>query len=90
MEFKDAKSFVVLFGKYRNSTIDAIAESNEGLKWLDWMLGELEREVMSAKKHGRHIAADRVALHIALQAYLSDPSITIDLEALTKNPPGRS
>jgi hypothetical protein len=87
MDFKEAKGFVVLFGKFRNSTIDKIAESDDGLKWCDWMYGELEREVKSAKKHGRHIAADRVALHIALEAYLSDPTITIDLAALAKKEP---
>jgi hypothetical protein len=39
MTFKEASKFVIEFGKYKGKTLDQIAESDEGLKYLDWIAG---------------------------------------------------
>ena len=40
MDFRTAASFTLYFGKYTGKTLDQIAESDEGLLYLDWLLAE--------------------------------------------------
>lgn len=40
MLFDEAKRQIVFFGKYTGKTIDKIAETDEGLKYLDWIVGQ--------------------------------------------------
>ncbi len=35
----DCEKFVMPFGKYKGETLLEISESDEGLKYLDWLLG---------------------------------------------------
>ena len=55
---------VLPFGKFKGQTIDKVAETDEGLRYLDWMrgLGDL-----------------RPPHREALDAYLNDPAISEDL-----------
>ena len=67
LDFKQAKQFVMPFGQHRGETLDAIATDDEGLKYLDWLVG---RNWVDG------------ALKEALTAYLSDKSIKKELNAL--------
>lgn len=66
MTFDHAKRYVIRFGKYSGSTIDEIAQTDEGLRYLDWLRGEREGK--------------KSFLDDALAAYLDDSAIRGDLE----------
>lgn len=66
MTFEDAQNFKMPFGKYKGKTLDEIATSDEGLRYIDWMHGEFE--VGSVAR--------------AVDAYCSDPSIAKEIENL--------
>ena len=66
--FKEAAAFVLSFGKYRGVTLDAIAVTDDGLKYLDWLRGE----------RAGHCNAKR-DVDAALAAYLDDPAIKREL-----------
>lgn len=70
MDFKDASEFVIPFGKYKGKTIDSIAESDDGLKYLDWLYGE------------RSISNPHCETTLALATYLADPTVATDLANL--------
>ena len=59
-----AKDTVVPFGKFRGMTIDEIAKTDDGLRWLDWATDVVE--------------SPRLLKEIS--DYLKDPSIARDLE----------
>lgn len=40
MNFKEASNNIIPFGKYKGKTLDQIASSDEGLKYLDWLMGQ--------------------------------------------------
>ncbi len=65
--FKEAQGFRLMFGKYRGETLDDIASTDEGLKYLDWLLGESDANAHS---------------YPYLSAYMNDPSIKRELENL--------
>lgn len=67
MTFKEAGQFRMPFGKYKGRTLDGIASSDDGLRYLDWLLGEQN-------------AQRRPEWGDAVEAYLSDPSIQRELE----------
>ena len=48
--FHAAKKFVIPFGKYRGKTLNEVAETDEGLTYLDWMrgLGDLYEDTRRA------------------------------------------
>lgn len=75
MTFKEASAFVVPVGKYQGRTIDAVAETRDGLLWLDWLRGCKDRD---AKKltdfYGD--AMGREPFHDALCVYLDDEWIS--------------
>jgi hypothetical protein len=68
MTFDSARKCIVRFGKYAAMTIDEIAQSDEGLRYLDWLRGEREGK--------------KSFLDDALAAYLDDPTIKDELNAL--------
>jgi hypothetical protein len=69
MNFQEAKSYVLRFGKYRDYTLDEVATTTRGLLYLDWLRGELEKT-----------EADRTRLtYRAVCAYLDDPTIQKEL-----------
>lgn len=69
MKFADAAIVVVPFGKYRGKKIDKIAESDEGLLYLDWLLDQDLRTE---------------PLRTALAVYLSDETVAKQLDALVR------
>lgn len=74
----------MIFGKYgRKSTypltkrsIDAIAESDDGLQYLDWLCGELETDCK----------AWQAPTLEALQVYLGDATIKAEVAKLSPKP----
>lgn len=67
ISFEQASAHAMPFGKFRGQTIDTIASSDAGLKYLDWLSG---RDWI------------HVDLRQVLTVYLSRPSIQRDLQAL--------
>jgi len=71
VSFDRAASFRLGFGKYAGRTIDQVAETDEGLLYLDWLLGEMQTG-------GTVYAGARDAL----DAYLADTTVARELEEL--------
>ncbi len=67
MTFKEAAAFRVSMKRFAGQTLDEIASTDEGLKFLDWLHGEKVRD--------RYLKA-------ALDAYMSDPTIKKELERI--------
>ena len=65
MEFKDAANTVITFGKHQGKTIDQLGETDEGLKYIDWM-------------NGAGVCDDDVKA--AVEVYLNDPTIKSELQ----------
>jgi len=66
-DFKAAKRHVISFGQYRGKTLDEIAESDDGLRYLDWLRGQSFVGSVTAAW---------------LRVYLDDPSIKAELAKL--------
>lgn len=66
--FGVARKHVIPFGKFKGQEIDKIAETDAGLKYLDWLNGQ-------AWVNG--------PLKNCLVAYLTDPTIKKELDAIT-------
>lgn len=64
LSFKDAAAFVMPFGKYKNVSVDKIAETDNGLLYLDWMRGNA---------YAPHIKD-------VIGVYLDDPTIAAELK----------
>jgi len=64
MNFLDAMIYKMKFGKYAGKTLDEIAKTDEGLKYLDYLYGQtwLTAETRDA-----------------LTAYVSEPSISKEI-----------
>ncbi len=66
IEFREAQVFKMPFGKYKGEALDTIAETDDGLRYLDWLVGQEPWPPTGP----------------ALEAYLSDPAIRADVEQL--------
>lgn len=80
MDFASSRNFQLTFGKYKSlpsnkRTLDAIAETDEGLRYLDWLLGALEQDCKSWQAPTLE----------ALEVYLGDPTIAKEVARVTKN-----
>lgn len=64
MTFREAKNYKLTFSEYEGRTIDQTAISDEGLKFLDSL---------------RCSGTSKGKLKTALETYLSDPTITREL-----------
>ena len=71
--FAEASAYRLSFGKYNGKSVDEIASTDEGLLWLDWFSGEVD-------KAGPSIALPA----IAIRTYLADPTIAGDVERLVR------
>ena len=69
-KWQKAADFVMPFGKFKNRSLDNIASSDEGLKWLAWLHN-------ARKEEGRCSQVDTM-----LKRYLSDKTIQKELEAI--------
>jgi len=67
MTAKEAGGIVVRFGKFKGQSIEEIAISDEGLKYLDWIVGQ-DFCYPETKE--------------AIQIYLGQPGVQKDLESL--------
>lgn len=65
--FEQAAAFELPLGKFKGRRLDAVAETDDGLLYLDWLSGQ-------------DWVAGR--LRDALSTYLTDASIRRDLDAL--------
>ncbi len=65
--FKEAAEYRISLPKYKGQTLDVIAETDEGLKYLDWLYGQDIRDPF---------------LKAALRAYMEDPAIKAEREKL--------
>jgi uncharacterized protein (DUF3820 family) len=68
-DFKAAKRHVLRFGKYQGKSLDEIATSDDGLRYLDWLRGQSFVGGVTASW---------------LRIYLDDPSISRDLNRLVE------
>lgn len=66
-QFKAAQQFVIRFGEHYGKTLDKIAESDKGLKYLDWLRGQAWLN-------------DPLKSHVL--NYLNDPTIRTELEKI--------
>jgi hypothetical protein len=67
--YRKAAAFVMPFGKFKGQNLDKIAETDEGLRYLDWLRGD------AYAPHIREVCND----------YLSDPTIARELEKAMEN-----
>lgn len=67
IDFYDAQQFVMPLGKYKGRQFYDIAGDDDGLRYLDWLVGQ---DWVNGK------------LKIALESYLKDPAIAKDLKFL--------
>ncbi len=74
MDFKEAKEFVMPFGKYKGRTIDDVASDDEGLRYLDWISGVDLFMGISVSIQSNFINA--------VTTYLFDPAIKKELDNL--------
>lgn len=66
--FAKSRDYEMPFGKHRGKTLDKIAETDEGLLYLDWLSGEVAGGTTKD----------------ALTAYLSDKTIEADVQKLVR------
>lgn len=71
MTFAEAKQTKKPFGKYRGDTLDKIAETDEGLRHLDWLVGWFAAHPLLFPEFRE-----------ALRAYLRDPAIEADIRRI--------
>lgn len=64
MTFKGAQEYILPFGKHVGKALDSIASTDEGLLYLDWLIGQ---------------DWVRGQTREALTAYLGDPAIKKEL-----------
>jgi hypothetical protein len=72
MDYRTASQYEVPFGKYKDRTLDDIAQTDAGLLYLDWLRGELDKKCNRTDE----------TLRDALRAYLDDTTITNELRKL--------
>lgn len=84
MTFAEASAYVLPWGQHKGKTIDQTAETDSGLRWLDWILGVLDT------KGDLQYASDRRELREALRVYLDDETIAGDVAKLTRTHVKRS
>ena len=72
MTFAEAKNFVIPWGQHQGRTLDQIAQTDEGLKYLDWLRDKRSSDGLTT----------RFPIDDALDAYLDDQAIQKELEGL--------
>lgn len=70
MEFSAAKSFKLIFGRHKGVSIDQLAQDDDGLRYMDWLRGEMEK----SRKDWQEKTYE------ALCAYLDDKAIASETE----------
>lgn len=70
IEFDVAQRFVMPLGKHKGKQLYEIAEDDEGLQYLDWLVGQ---DWLKTAQH--------MKLRNNLESYLKDPAIAHDVDA---------
>jgi hypothetical protein len=70
MIWAEAAAFPMSFGQYKGEKLDVVAKTDEGLRYLDWVRGEVWQW------------PKRQDLAQALDVYLDDPCIRSELEEI--------
>lgn len=68
MTFEEAKHTKLYIGDYKGWTIFEIAATDQGLKWLDWLVGQTWFKMYTQFK--------------AVKVYLDDPAISAEVARL--------
>lgn len=68
-DFKAAAAFRMPFGKFQGMNLDKIAETDEGLRYLDWVIGQSWLGTQCK---------------VLIGAYLADPTIAKEVERLAR------
>lgn len=76
--FAKAMRFVVPWGEFKDLTIDEAAVTDRGLKWLDYMRGQLDKD------GALEFAPERRAFRDALRTYLDDETIAGELNKIVR------
>ena len=71
MTFEQAAAFIIPIGKHKGKRLDDVAQTDGGLRYLDWLRGE------RGTKHNW-------PLDNALAAYLDDTSVSKELAEAVK------
>ena len=72
MTFKEASQFIMPFGQHKSKTLDAIATSDDGLRYLEWLYDQRRSDGFNAQ------------VDDALDTYINDPSIQKELRELVR------
>jgi hypothetical protein len=67
VDFRHAREHTLPFGKFQGQTLDDVASSDEGLRYLDWIRGQPDLPPV---------------LNEALNSYFAYPPVARDLEDL--------
>jgi hypothetical protein len=67
MDFKEAQGVIMPFGRFKGKTIDEIAMTDDGLRYLDWLYGQ---------------KIESPVLWDAINTYMRDPVISRELDEL--------
>lgn len=70
MDFTAACSFVMPLGKHKGKTLTRIGNNDEGLLYLDWIVGQ---EWINGR------------LREALETYLKHPAVAMQVDALVQD-----
>jgi hypothetical protein len=68
--FAQARDFVLPYGTHKGKTLDKVAETDSGLRYLDWLFGEIE--------------AEDSAVRDALGVYLTDSAIASEVKRIAR------
>ncbi len=60
--------FWMPFGKYKGRTLDVIAQTDDGLRYLDWLLGEIDPGTVKS----------------ALESYLGSAEMQAEIQRILK------
>lgn len=69
VSFIAAQKCTIPFGKFKDKTLDEVASSDEGLRYLDWLRGQ--------KTYGY--------FGTCLEVYMSDPTIKREVERVIED-----
>lgn len=67
MDFEIARQWMIPYGRHKDQTLDMVAQSDDGLKYLDWLVDQ------------PYWWVTKDDLRTAIQVYLSDPQIAKEL-----------
>jgi hypothetical protein len=79
--FTEASAYVLTIGKYKGKTLDEIATTDDGLVYLDWLLGARE---YANEASGRRGSANERETTEYLRTYLTDQTIAREVIAARK------